>query len=118
MTVMEALTILLRRGWEPFTEGGQPKFRIPQGDANAPEAVEALSVLRANRPKVAALLAPGGPFDLAQRIVDAHNAHAGLSAAVAPLSSMSPNNRRAVLLFLQAALPDRTGRARIEVKQA
>lgn len=56
MTAAAALLTLTRRGWVPFLADGQVRFRSPVGDKDAPEAAQALAVLREHREEAAALL--------------------------------------------------------------
>ena len=57
MTTAEALMVLLHRGWAPFVAESQVRFRAPAGDRSAPQAADALAVLREHREEAGALLA-------------------------------------------------------------
>lgn len=106
-----ALTLALR-GWVPLpVVNGQARFRVPAGDADTPEAVAALAVLRDHREEAVRLLARPEPLTVAARILRAEATGGDLAAAVTALSTMSRDGRLQVLRLLTAALPERTGRA-------
>lgn len=114
--VGRAMLALCRRGWVPVcTGGGAVTFHHPLGDENDAEAREALATLRAHRGEAVKLAAHGGALAVAAGILRSQHDSDGLAAAVAPLASMSRDDRLQVLRLLQAAMPERTGRAVVTV---